>query len=100
MTKQCPICREVHDPERGLSYDGCGINSCGTYRDRLATFGKSVDGLTSGLLGPMFAASPALVAAAKEFLRLDCRYDDLTAECAAAKVALRDAVLAAEGGPQ
>lgn len=36
--KPCPICRENHDPARGLSWDGMGLNSCGMYRDRIATF--------------------------------------------------------------
>ena len=33
----CPICRENHEP-RGLSWDGIGINACGMYRSRMATF--------------------------------------------------------------
>lgn len=37
-TKPCPICRENHDPARGLSFDGKGLNSCSPYRDRIATF--------------------------------------------------------------
>lgn len=37
-TQPCPICREIHDPARGLSLDGKGLNSCGMYRDRIATF--------------------------------------------------------------
>lgn len=37
-TKPCPICRENHDPARGLSWDGMGLNSCGMYRSRIATF--------------------------------------------------------------
>ena len=67
MTKQCPICRESHEPGRGLSYDGCGINSCGMYRDRIATF-TDKRGLTAGLLGPMFAEAPSLLAALEGLL--------------------------------
>lgn len=37
-TKPCPICRENHGPACGLSWDGMGLNSCGMYRSRIATF--------------------------------------------------------------
>jgi hypothetical protein len=55
----CPICRELHGPERGLSFDGKGVNSCSMYRTRLATFGKD----TPEHLGPLFATAPDLLAA-------------------------------------
>lgn len=45
----------------------------------------------------LIAAAPDLLAAADEYLRLDCRYDDLTEECAAAKRALRAAIAKATG---
>lgn len=51
----CPICREEHTP-RPLSFDGCGVNSCGMYRDRLATFAHGAP----RHLGPLFAAAPEL----------------------------------------
>lgn len=37
METKCEICREIHGPDRGLSFDGKGINSCGMYRSRLLT---------------------------------------------------------------
>lgn len=43
---------------RTLSYDGRGINSCGMYRNRIATFQHSDD--VARELGPKFAAAPAM----------------------------------------
>ena len=64
--KECPICREIHGPERTLSYDGKGINACGMYRTRIATFTSgAMDGAVA-LLGPMFAAAPDMLAALAE----------------------------------
>lgn len=57
----CPICREHHETDRGLSYDGKGINACGMYRNRLATFQSNAP----EHLGPLFAAAPELLAACK-----------------------------------
>ena len=54
----CPICREKHEP-RSLSYDGKGINACGMYRSRLATFENDAP----EHLGPLFAASPRMLEA-------------------------------------
>ena len=48
----CPTCREIHEP-RGLVYDGKGINSCGMYRARIATFRPDAP----EHLGPLFAAA-------------------------------------------
>lgn len=59
MVDSCPICREIHGPDRGLSFDGRGINSCGMYRARLATFVNPA----SAELGPLFAAAPRMLAA-------------------------------------
>ena len=94
MTTQCPICREKHEPERGLSYDGCGINSCGTYRDRLATFSDK-RGLTSGLLGPMFAAAPVMLEALKAVPTHGCVCDG---GIACLHCTIKNAIAKAEGG--
>lgn len=61
MRSECPICREEHEP-RGLSFDGKGVNSCGMYRTRLATFSKNAP----EHLGPLFAAAPKLLVACKD----------------------------------
>lgn len=45
-----------------LSYDGCGINGPDEYRSRVATFTEKAD---RKKYGPMFAASPKLLAALK-----------------------------------
>lgn len=37
----CPDCREHHPQDRGLSFDGKGVNGCDMYRGRLATFNDS-----------------------------------------------------------
>jgi hypothetical protein len=63
----CPICRELHGPERGLSFDGKGVNSCGMYRTRLATFGKD----TPEHLGPLFATAPDLLAVLERYVAAD-----------------------------
>jgi hypothetical protein len=65
-TKPCPICRENHEPDRRLSFDGKGINSCGMYRNRIATFGNNDQ---AQLLGPVFAAAPELLKQARIALR-------------------------------
>lgn len=64
MPKACPICREEHEP-RGLSFDGKGINGCGMYGTRIATFISGSSDDETALLGPMFAAAPELLAALK-----------------------------------
>jgi hypothetical protein len=56
----CALCGEIHEPERGLSYDGCGINSCDQHRSRIATFQR---GAQRRMLGPMFEAAPDLLEA-------------------------------------
>jgi len=65
MTKHttCPICREEHEP-RGLAYDGRGVNSCGMYRDRIATIQNEYHHL-----GPTLAAAPELLAALKAIVK-------------------------------
>ena len=60
--KTCLICRENHE-ERVLSFDGKGINACGIYRTRLATFTSGCDDDQVTMLGPLFAAAPDLLAA-------------------------------------
>jgi hypothetical protein len=55
----CPICREIHAP-RGLCYDGMGVNSCGMYRERIATIPHEY-----AFLGPVFASAPQLLEAAR-----------------------------------
>lgn len=72
MTQQhtCPICRERHDETRRLSFDGKGINSCGSYRSRLATFqNPTTERDLPAYLGPIFAAAPALLAALGDILQ-------------------------------
>jgi len=61
MTKPCPICGEQHDADRTLSYDGHGINSCGLYRERLATF----EPRTPEHLRRVAAAAPEMLAMLK-----------------------------------
>lgn len=58
---KCPICTEEHDESRTLSFDGMGINSCGQYRERLATLTKHGHHCTN--IGQLFAASPGLLRA-------------------------------------
>ena len=62
----CTICREQHMVSRTLSYDGRGINSCGMYRNRIATFQHSDD--VARELGPKFAAAPAMYEAIKQVI--------------------------------
>ncbi len=62
----CQFCDEHHDQSRGLSFDGRGVNSCGKYRERLATLHNAsvFDGpggsLRMDLLGRQMAAAPEL----------------------------------------
>lgn len=65
--KTCIICREQHPPQ-GLSFDSKGINSCGMYRTRLATFVCHPD--VSKLLGPVMEAAPELAAALEKCYEL------------------------------
>ena len=67
--KPCPICRENHE-ERGLSFDGKGVNGCGIYRTRLATFTSGCTDDTTAMLGPLFAAAPDLLQFAHDFLAM------------------------------
>ena len=60
----CPYCRESHEP-KPLSYDGFGINSCGMYADRIATFSKSVPEPMRKELGHLWKAAPDLLEVAK-----------------------------------
>lgn len=59
--KPCPICREEHEP-RPLSFDGWGVNSCGMYRSRLATFAPEPhrEGVAA-ILGRLFAVAPEML---------------------------------------
>ena len=50
----CPYCRENHDPARGLSFDGYGVNGCDLYRSRWATLTTNAP----ADLGAMMAAAP------------------------------------------
>lgn len=60
----CPICRELHATDRGLTFDGFGINGCDLYRSRLATLTH----YAPKELGPVFSAAPELVAALNTLL--------------------------------
>ncbi len=60
MQTACPICREQHGPERSLSFDGKGVNDCGIYRARVATFTKDAN---TEALGNLFAAAPEMLKA-------------------------------------
>lgn len=53
----CEVCGERHDPAKGLSFDGLGINSCDTYRSRIATFERDQLG---DWLGRAMAQAPAM----------------------------------------
>jgi len=71
----CEICREQHDEERGLSFDGVGVNGCDKYRSRIATFVSEAP----KHLGPLFALSPELLDAlqdAKNFIESSDRDPD------------------------
>lgn len=63
----CPYCRENHEP-RPLSFDGFGINSCGIYRDRLATFATGQDETTRKALATLWIAAPDLLKVLKAAL--------------------------------
>lgn len=68
----CPICRENHEPERGLSFDGLGINSCGMYRERIATFNRNnLD--VAKTLGETFANAPSTLAERDRLLSINAR---------------------------
>lgn len=79
-TAECPICREIHEPTRGLSFDGQGVNSCGMYRNRLATMtdlGKQCG------IGPDLARAwliPELVAALREIASCHIEHDIVDGE--------------------
>jgi hypothetical protein len=64
----CQVCRERHDPAVDLSFDGKGINSCGMYRTRLATFTSGCSDDIVALLGPLFESSFKLLAVAHRVL--------------------------------
>jgi hypothetical protein len=63
----CQICGEDHAPQRGLSFDGFGVNACNQWRSRLATFDISTEQRqrAAKLLGPLFEAAPDLLEACK-----------------------------------
>lgn len=66
----CNICRENHGTERGLSFDGLGVNGCDAYRSRIATFRPAKnDNDLAGMLGPMFAAAPDLVECVRDWVQ-------------------------------
>ena len=62
--KPCKYCRENHEP-RPLLFDGFGINACGNYWERLATFSKGVDEPTRKVLADLWIAAPELSEALK-----------------------------------
>jgi hypothetical protein len=75
-TTICPICREQHEP-RSLSFDGHGINSCGMYRSRIATFAPDAKANgTAEILGPLFAAAPELKEACIRVVEENYRGDE------------------------
>lgn len=110
MTQQhtCPICRERHDETRRLSFDGKGINSCGSYRSRLATFqNPTTERDLMAYLGPIFAAAPALLSACEAAETVARLAEFPSSELAAAgdrlgalAPQLRAALAAAKGGAQ
>lgn len=53
--------------DRGLNFDGFGINGPDEYRTRLATFTNDD---RAKQYGPLFAAAPDLLAAAKQAMRV------------------------------
>jgi len=94
--KACPVCRELHDPDRGLHFDGKGVNSCGTYRVPLAKLTETCP----PELGPVFAAAPKMLAALREMLEACPRPAPLAARrprYLAAVDAARAAIARAEG---
>ncbi len=60
----CQYCREHHDPDRGFSHDGHGINLCDIYRSRIATFPTRTSEDDRRKFGQLFAVAPAVRAAA------------------------------------
>lgn len=72
---QCPVCREEHEP-RSLTYDGRGVNSCGMYRERIATIPDAYSHL-----GPTFAAALELRETCKA---LHDALSDILEDCASA----------------
>ncbi len=64
----CEHCRENHEPGRGFSFDGHGINSCDMYRSRIVTFQKNASISDRQKYGLMFAHAPETTAALRECL--------------------------------
>lgn len=60
----CSICRELHSDDRTLSYDGRGVNSCGMYRDRIATIPDEYRHL-----GPVLSMAPQLLESVESLLK-------------------------------
>lgn len=61
----CKLCKEEHAPDRGLSFDGCGINLCDQYRTRFATInwrGSTVSPPALHELAEAMQHAPELVA--------------------------------------
>ena len=83
-----------------LSYDGFGINGYDEYLTRLATFTDSMPEEQRAEFGPLFAAAPELLAAARRMVDAlrggDPQYS-LSAEEGMALNALDDAIDAAWG---
>lgn len=59
----CEYCREIHIGERVFTYDGRGVNGCGEYRPRLATFPPDMSRDDREKIGPLLAAAPRLLEA-------------------------------------
>ena len=57
----CKHCNEEHEPERGLDFDGFGVNLCDMYRSRLATFTTSYRGRRFGQLFSAELANRAIL---------------------------------------
>lgn len=104
----CPQCREIHTP-RAFSYDGFGVNSCGMYRGRLATFSQSMPDAQRKELGALWVAAPAMLEALRGCERVtkawlaDMKdYPLINPEKAAATMELariQEAIRLAEGRP-
>jgi hypothetical protein len=76
-----------------LSFDGKGINGPDPYRTRIATFTSGATDADVAKYGPLFAASPALLASVRELIGCADPHRD-RAEIKRARAAVKQA----EGG--